>query len=81
MQENSLPLACVYAATLGQFLMAPVKSVDVDDGRALGSIFHETEKDHCVLYQIAFGKKHVKENRKVHWQSINSSIVHFKRSK
>ena len=29
MQENSLAQARVYAATLGQFLMAPVKSVDV----------------------------------------------------
>lgn len=55
MQENSLAQARVYAATLGQFLMAPVKSVDVDDGRALGSTFHETEKDHCILYQISFG--------------------------
>ena len=56
MQENSLAQAHVYSATLGQFLMAPVKSVNVDDGRALGSMFHETEKDHCVLYQISFGK-------------------------
>jgi hypothetical protein len=56
MQENSLAQARVYAATLGQFLMAPVKSVDVVDGRALGSTFHETEKDHCILYQISFGK-------------------------
>ena len=55
MQENSLAQVCVYAATLGQFSMAPVKSVDVEDGRALGSIFHETEKDNCVLYQISFG--------------------------
>jgi hypothetical protein len=55
MQENSLAQALVYAATLGQFLMAPVKSVDVDDGRALGSTFHETEKDHCLLYRISFG--------------------------
>jgi hypothetical protein len=55
MQENSLAQAHVDAATLGQFLMAPVKSVDVDDGRALGSTFHETEKDHCILYQISFG--------------------------
>jgi hypothetical protein len=56
MQENSLAQARVYAATLGQFLMAPVKSVDVDDGRALGSTFHETEKDYCIFYQISFGK-------------------------
>ena len=35
--------------------MAPVKSVDVDDGRALGSTFHKTEKDQCILYQISFG--------------------------
>ncbi len=33
-----------------------MKSVDVDNGRALGSTFHETEKDHCILYQISFGK-------------------------
>jgi hypothetical protein len=56
MQENSLAQACVYAATLDQFLMSPVKSVDVEDGRALGSTFHETERDHCLLYQISFGK-------------------------
>ena len=55
MQENSLAQARVYAATLGQFLMAPVKSVDVDKGRSLGSTFHKTEQDHCILYQISFG--------------------------
>ena len=54
MQENSLAQACVHAATLGQFLMAPEKCVDVDDRRALGSTFYKTEKDHCVLYQISF---------------------------
>ena len=42
-------------ATVGQFLMALVKSVDVDDGRAFGSTFHKTEKEHCILYQISFG--------------------------
>ncbi len=47
--------ARVYAATLGQFLMALLKSVNVDDGRALGSTFHKTEKDQCILYQISFG--------------------------
>jgi hypothetical protein len=56
MQENSLAQIHVYAATLGQFLMASVKSVDVDNGRALSSTFHETEKDHCVLYQFIFEK-------------------------
>ncbi len=55
MQENSLAQAGVYAATVVQFLMALVKSVDVDDGIVLGSTFHETEKDHCVLFQISFG--------------------------
>jgi hypothetical protein len=64
MQENSLAQARVYAATLGQFLMAPVKSVDVDDGRARGSTFHETEADHCVLYQISFGKDMSKKRGK-----------------
>ncbi len=64
MKENSLAQACVYAATLDLFLMAPVKSVNVDDGRALGSTFHKTEKDHCVLYQISFGKDMSKKRGK-----------------
>ena len=55
MQENSLAQARVYAATLGQFVIALVKSADVDNERALGSTFHKTEKDHCTLYQISFG--------------------------
>jgi hypothetical protein len=64
MQENSLAQALVYAATRGQSLMAPVKSVDVDDGRALGSTFHETEKDHCLLYRISFGTDMSKKSGK-----------------
>ena len=44
LQENSHAHACVSAATLGQFLIAPVKSTDVDAGRVLGS-FHETGED------------------------------------
>ena len=57
MQENSHAHAHAHvsAATLGQFLIAPVKSTDVDDGRVLGS-FQETEETHCALYQITFGK-------------------------
>ena len=55
MQENSHAHARVSAATLGQFLIALVKSTDVDSGRVLGS-FQETEEDHCVLHQITFGK-------------------------
>ena len=52
MQENFLVRACVYATTLGQFLMAPVKSVDVANGKALGSTFHETEK--IIVYCTKF---------------------------
>ncbi len=79
MQENSLAQACVYAATLGQFVMALVKSVDVDDGRALGSTFHETEKDHFILYQISFGTD-MSKKRTVYQQNKSSSIGHFKQS-
>ena len=35
MYENSLAQACLHAAALGHFLMAPVKSVDVDNGSQL----------------------------------------------
>ncbi len=55
MQETSHAHARVYVATLGQFLIAPVKSTDIDSERALGS-FQETEEKHCVLHQITFGK-------------------------
>ena len=55
MQENSHAHARVSAATLCQFLIAPVKSTDVDSGRVLGS-FQEIEEKHCVLHQITFGK-------------------------
>jgi hypothetical protein len=79
MQENSLAQASVYAATLGQFLMAPVKSVDVDDGRALGSTFLETEKYHCKMYQISFVTG-MSKKRKVHQQNKSSSIGHFEKS-
>jgi hypothetical protein len=78
MEENSLAQARVYAATLGQFLMALVKSVDVDNGRALGSTFHETQKDHCILYQISFGTDVSKkeestptESKFFHWTFLN----------
>ena len=56
MQENSHAHACVSATTLGQFLIAPVKSTDVDVGRVLGS-FQETEEKHCVLHQILLTKR------------------------
>ncbi len=55
MQENPHALARVCAATLGEILIALVKSIDVDGGRVLGS-FQETEERHCVLNQITFGK-------------------------
>ena len=52
MKKNSLAQAHVYAATLGQFLMAPVKSVNVDDGRALGSFFTKQKK--IIVYCTKF---------------------------
>jgi hypothetical protein len=79
MQENSLAQARVYSATLGQFLMVPVKSVDVDDGRALGSTFHETEKDHCILTKVLLTWT-CQKKRKVHRQNKTPSIGHFKKS-
>ena len=63
MQENSHAHAHVSAATFGQFLIAPVKSTDVDGGRVLGS-FQETEEKHCVLHPITFGKDMSKKGRK-----------------
>ena len=55
MPKNSLAQTRVHASTLGQFLMTTVKSVNVDNG-SIGLTFYETEKEHCVLYQISFGK-------------------------
>jgi hypothetical protein len=57
MQEISQAHARVHAATLGQFFMAPVKSVEVDAGTVLGSTFHQIGEDHCVLHQITYGKE------------------------
>ena len=37
--------------------MVLVKSVDLDSGTVLGSSFHETDEDHCVSYQITYGKE------------------------
>ena len=63
MQKNSHAHTRVSAATLGQFLIAPVKSTDVDGGRVLGS-FQETEETHCALHQITFGKDMSKKGGK-----------------
>ena len=63
MQENSHVHACVSAATLGQFLIALVRSTDIDSGRVLGS-FQETEEDNCVLNQITVGKDMSKKGGK-----------------
>ena len=63
MHENSHAHARVSAATLGQFLIAPVKSTVVDSVRVLSS-FQETEEDHCVLHQITFGKDMSKKGGK-----------------
>ncbi len=57
MQEISQAHARVHAATLGQFLMAPVKSVKVDAGTMLGSKFHQIGEDDCVSHQITYGKE------------------------
>lgn len=57
MQEISQAHARVHAATLGQFFMAPVKSVDVDAGTVLGSTFHQRREDDCVSHQITYGKE------------------------
>ena len=56
MEETSRAQSRVFSATLGHFLMAPVKCVEVDDGRVLGSTSHEKEKDNFVLHQITFGQ-------------------------
>ena len=56
MQEISRAQARVYSATLGQFSMAPVKCVEVDNGRVLDLTSHEKEKDNFVLHQITFGQ-------------------------
>ncbi len=56
MQEISQAHAHVHAATLGQFFMAPVKSVEVDAGTMLGSKFHQIGEDHCVSHQSTYGK-------------------------
>ena len=57
MQETSRAQSRVFSATLGHFSMAPVKCVEVDDGRVLGSTSHEKEKDNFVLHQITFGQE------------------------
>jgi hypothetical protein len=57
MPEISQVHAHVHAATLVQFFMAPVKSVDVDAGTVLGSTFHQRREDHCVSHQITYGKE------------------------
>ena len=36
--------------------MAPVKCVEVDDGRVLDSTLHKKEEDNFVLHQITFGQ-------------------------
>ena len=68
MQENSHAHAHVSAATLGQFLITPVKSTDVDGGRVLGS-FQETVEDDCVLHQITFGKDMSKKGESTQTES------------
>ena len=57
MQENSQAQSHIYAATHDQFLMAVVKSVDLDGGAVFSFSFHETEEDHYVSYQITYGKE------------------------
>ena len=57
MQEISQAHARVHAATLGQFLMAPVKSIEVDAGTMLGSPFHQIGEDDCVSHQITYGEE------------------------
>ena len=80
MQESSLAKACVYAAALGQFLMAPVNSIDVDDGRALGSTFPRNRRRSLYIVPNFFWHGHVKKMRTVHRQNKSSSIGHFKKS-
>ena len=57
MQEISQAHVRVHAATLGQFFMAPEKSVEVDTGTMLGSTFHQIGEDDCVSHQITYGKE------------------------
>ena len=57
MQEISQAHARVHAATLGQFFMTPVKSVEVDAGTMLGSKFHQIGEDDRVSHQITYGKE------------------------
>ena len=57
MQEISQAQARVHAATIGQFFMAPVKSVKVDAGTMLGSTFNQIGGDDCVSHQITYGKE------------------------
>ena len=72
MQENSQARSHVHAATLGQFLMVLMKSVDLDCGTVLGSSFHETEEDHCVSYQITYGKEMSKKGEST-WTELKFS--------
>ena len=60
MQEISQAHARVHAPTLGQFLMAPVKSVEVDAGTMLGSTLHQIGGEDCVSHQITYGKQMLK---------------------
>ncbi len=48
MQEISRVHACVYSVTLGQFLVAPVKCVDVDNGRVRVQV--NMKKERIILY-------------------------------
>ena len=57
MQEISQAHARVHPATLGQFFMAPVKSVDSDARTVLGLTFHQRREDHRVSHQITYGKE------------------------
>ena len=61
MQEISQAHARVHAATLGQFLMAPVKSVQVDARTMLESKFHQIGEDDCVSHQFTYGKEMLKK--------------------
>ena len=71
MQEISQAQARVHAATIGQFFMAPVKSVEVDAGTMLGSTFNQIGGDDCVSHQITYGK----EMSKTGWQYIDRVSV------
>ncbi len=67
MQEVSQAHARIHAATLGQFFIAPVKSIEVDAGTVSGSTFHQIGEDHCVSHLITHGKEMPKKG----WQYIN----------